>query len=54
LVAPKLNQGGKIVVHDYRNSALPGSARAVNEFLENNPNFRLRLASGLAIIELED
>ena len=54
LVAPKLNQGGKIVVHDYRNSALPGSARAVNEFLENNPNYRLRLMSGLAIIELED
>ena len=54
LVAPKLNKGGKIVVHDYRNSALPGSARAVNEFLEANPEFKLRLASGLAIIELED
>ena len=54
LVAPKLNKGGKIVVHDYRNSALPGSARAVNEFLEANPAFKLRLASGLAIIELED
>ena len=52
LVAPKLNAGGKIVVHDYRNSALPGSARAVNEFLERNPKFKLRLASGLAIIEL--
>jgi O-methyltransferase len=54
LVAPKLSRGGKIVVHDYRNSALPGSAKAVNEFLENNPNFKLRLSSGLAIIELED
>ena len=54
LVAPKLNKGGKIVVHDYRNSALPGSARAVNEFLEANPAFKLRLSSGLAIIELED
>ena len=51
LVAPKLSRGGKIIVHDYRNSALPGSAKAVNEFLENNPNFQLRLASGLAIIE---
>lgn len=51
LVAPKLSQGGKIIVHDYRNSALPGSAKAVNEFLENNPIFQLRLASGLAIIE---
>ena len=54
LVAPKLNKGGKIVVHDYRNSALPGSAKAVNEFLENNPGFKLRLASGLAIIEYEE
>ena len=54
LVAPKLNRGGKIIVHDYRNSALPGSARAVNEFLENNPKYKLSLMSGLAIIELED
>lgn len=51
LVAPKLSSGGKIIVHDYRNSALPGSAKAVNEFLENNPDFKLRLACGLAIIE---
>lgn len=51
LVAPKLSRGGKIIVHDYRNSALPGSAKAVNEFLENNPDYKLRLASGLAIIE---
>lgn len=54
LVAPKLNRGGKMIVHDYRNSALPGSAKAVNEFLENHPEFKLRLSSGLAIIELED
>lgn len=54
LVAPKLAKGGKIAVHDYRNSALPGSARAVNEFLEANPEFKLRLVSGLAIIEFED
>lgn len=54
LVASKLNRGGKIIVHDYRNSALPGSAKAVNEFLEKHPEFKLRLSSGLAIIELED
>ena len=51
LVASKLSRGGKIIVHDYRNSALPGSAKAVNEFLANNPDYKLRLASGLAIIE---
>lgn len=51
LVAPKLVDYGVIVVHDYRNQELPGSARAVNEFLEAHSNYKLRLSSGLAIIE---
>lgn len=51
LVAPKLVNGGVIIVHDYRNPELPGSAKAVNEFLAQNPNYKLRLSSGLAIID---
>lgn len=51
LVAPKLINGGIIIVHDYRNPELPGSAKAVNEFLAQNPSYQLRLSSGLAIIE---
>ena len=50
LVAPKLINGGVIIVHDYRNPELPGSAKAVNEFLAQNPDYALRLSSGLAII----
>lgn len=34
LVAPKLTNGGIIIVHDYRNPELPGSTKAVTEFLE--------------------
>lgn len=51
LVAPKLEDGGIIVVHDYRNPELPGSARAVNEFLAQNPSYKLRSSAGLAIID---
>ena len=47
----KLVPGGIMVVHDYRNPALPGPAKAVNEFLAQNPNYKLRLSASLAIIE---
>lgn len=32
LVAPKMNENGIIVVHDYSNPALPGVKKAVDEF----------------------
>ncbi|MBQ1372698.1 hypothetical protein IIY67_00555, partial [Candidatus Saccharibacteria bacterium] len=51
LVAPKMVDGGVITVHDYRNPALPGSAKAVNEFLAQHPEFTLRIVSGLAVID---
>ncbi len=48
---PRLSQGGIIVVHDYRNAALPGSARAVNEFVEmHKDEYEFRLAVSLAIL----
>lgn len=51
LTAPRLNVGGIIAVHDYRNSALPGSARAVSEFLaEHEKEYDLRLVGTTAIL----
>ena len=48
---PHLSQGGIIVVHDYRNAALPGSAKAVNEFIDSHKDeYEFRLASSLAIL----
>ncbi|MBQ9020205.1 hypothetical protein IJ096_02700 [Candidatus Saccharibacteria bacterium] len=37
LVVPKISPGGIIVVHDYNNPELPGSARAVDEYLSRHP-----------------
>ena len=50
LVTPKLSDRGIMLVHDYNNPKLPGPARAVDEFLNKNPNFRLNLFKTLAII----
>ena len=51
LVAPKLNHGGIIVVHDYRSPELPGSAKAVNGFIANHSeDYSMRLAATLAIL----
>lgn len=50
-VAPRLSVGGIIVVHDYRNPALPGSAKAVNEFVATHRDaYDFRLAASLAIL----
>lgn len=50
LVLPKLVSGGVIVVHDYNNPELPGSSRAVDEFLRTHPDFRLAQRHTLAIL----
>ena len=51
LVAPRLNPGGIIAVHDYRNAALPGSAKAVTEFMEaHEAEYDFRLAGTMAIL----
>lgn len=49
LVTPHLSDEWTIVVDDYANEALPGAARAVNEWLENM-RANLRIEASLAII----
>lgn len=51
LIWPKLAEGAVVVVDDYANEALPGAARAVDEWLKTHPA-RLRVESSLAIIYL--
>ncbi|MFV0484651.1 MAG: TylF/MycF/NovP-related O-methyltransferase [Candidatus Saccharimonadales bacterium] len=53
LVAPKMGVKGIIVVHDYQNEALPGARKAVDEFLQKNGNYKLRVQSGIAIVKLK-
>lgn len=50
LVLPKLTKKGIIIVHDYNNPELPGSARAVDEFLRTHPEFHLTQKYTLAIL----
>ena len=51
LVAPRMNTGGIIVVHDYRNAQLPGSGKAVNEFLTSHPDeYSLSIVATMAIL----
>ncbi len=50
-IAPHLVDGAIVVVHDYRNSELPGVAKAVNEFIESHDSrYKFRLDASLAII----
>lgn len=50
-VAPHMAQGGIIMIHDYRNPALPGSAKAVNEFAEAHAEeYEFRLAATFAVL----
>lgn len=50
LVVPCLASQGIIVVHDYNNPELPGSARAVDEFLRAHPRYQLTQNHTLAIL----
>lgn len=50
LVHPRLVEGGIMVVHDYNNPELPGSSRAVDEFLRAHPNYHLTVRHTLAIL----
>lgn len=51
LVVPRLSAQGIIIVHDYNNPELPGSARAVDEFLRAHPEYKLQVRHSLAIIK---
>ncbi len=50
LVVPRLAPRGIILVHDYNNPELPGSARAVDEFLRAHPEYQLQVRFSLAIL----
>ena len=52
LITEKMSQGGVIIVHDYNNPELPGSARAVDEWLKSHQSkvASFRVAETLAII----
>ena len=52
LVALRITTGGIIAIHDYRNAELPGSAKAVNEFLaEHADEYSLRIIATMAVLE---
>lgn len=52
LIEDKLAHGACIVVDDYANEALPGAAKAVNEWLRSRPA-TLRVEASLAIIHMK-
>jgi hypothetical protein len=50
-IAPRLVTGGVIVVDDYGFTTCPGAAKAVEEFLEQSPEFfALRLLTGQCVL----
>ncbi len=51
LVEDRMEKDGIIIVHDYNNPELPGSSRAVDEWLRNHPNKTLETRETLAIIK---
>ena len=51
LVWPRLTPGARVVVDDYASEALPGAARAVDEWLRQHPA-RLQVEQSLAILRL--
>jgi O-methyltransferase len=51
LIWPRLSPGAIVVVDDYANEALPGAARAVNEWLQGH-QATIKVEHSLAIIQL--
>ncbi|MBR3176317.1 hypothetical protein IKF26_02885, partial [Candidatus Saccharibacteria bacterium] len=49
LIDDKVVSGGVVLVHDYANSALPGVAKALDEWLRNK-KYRVDRLDSLAII----
>ena len=49
LIENKMTSNGIIIIHDYKNPALPGVAKAINEWLAKN-NKRLECYQGLAVV----
>jgi O-methyltransferase len=51
LVENRMEKNGIIIVHDYNNPELPGSAKAVDEWLRTHPEKTLEIKETLAIIK---
>ena len=51
LVENKMSRGGVILVHDYVNSALPGVATAVDEWVKQR-NKKIKIYQSMAVIEI--
>lgn len=51
LVEKRIVKNGIIIVHDYNNPELPGSSRAVDEWLKLHPEKQLEVKETLAIIK---
>ncbi len=54
LIQPNLSPGAVIIVDDYQSEALPGAAKATNEWLRDKPRLNLKLQASLAIIHPKD
>lgn len=50
-VTPRMIEGGVILIHDYNNPALPGVARALNEWMSVK-NIRFERYQSLGIVEM--
>jgi O-methyltransferase len=50
LVWPHLSQGGAVLVDDYNREALPGAAKAVQDYFKHLPKPRLHVVHDIAII----
>ena len=51
IVGDKISDGGVIMIHDYKNPALPGVARAVDEWL-NNKTYKTEIYQSMIVIYL--
>ncbi len=50
LVEGKLSEGAVVTIHDYQNEALPGVAKAVDEWLARNPGYKTEVYQSMMII----
>jgi O-methyltransferase len=52
LIWPRLVPGAVVVIDDYQNEALPGAAKAVDEWVRSHPVAHLTVEASLAILKL--
>lgn len=52
VIWPRLSPGAVVIVDDYQNEALPGAAKAVDEWLQTHSIGRFAVEASLAIITL--